>query len=398
MMKNTLRKVLFLTLFVLVLTALFVVGASAATLDGTENAAITDDATAVAAGAKARLGDNAYYTTLQNAITAANAGEGGTITMLADADYGKVTSGVSISQNITIDGGQNKYTITANIVADFYRPAAGVTFTLKNLTMTATTVDTTGQPKTDDIGIIYIPNVKATFVNIENCTITSTNDVALQAYRNNSGAFNVTNSTIFGGRYAVRFNNSDHALNVTNSTLEGGLNAIYTKGNAAMKATITNSTLTSGIIVSGTVKVTLVGNTVLDGSGAAYAAQLTSASNALTVTGNAKIKGMVKVDAGVVNFGNTDAAFAGTQIIRKVGHDYYFCDTLSEALSFAGGFDGIFTYSSVTADTIKAQYYIVSEASGVYTVTGKINIELLDDAIAAANAAKQNVVIAGRRG
>ena len=352
-------------------------------------------------GASLTVGDvTTPYATLQDAIDAANTGNGGTITMLANADYG-ITGSVEIKHNTTIDG-QGKYKITAKITTDFYRPLAGVTFTLKNLTITATTVDGSGNPTVDNISIVWIPNVQATVANVENCTITSTNDVALQAYKNNSGAFNVSNSTIFGGRYAIRYNNSDHALTITNSNIHGGEYGIITASNAAMKATITDSTITSGIRVTGTVKVTLAGNTVVDNTlittlypnagytGSEYAAHLTSGSNSLTVTGKAKIKGIVKVDAGAVNFGAEGAAYTGTQIIRKSGNDYYFYDLGNDLELQVGDC----TYSAATADAIKARYYTVSEASGVYTVTGKIDVSPLVNAINAAKNAKANIVTA----
>ncbi|MBO5355869.1 MAG: metallophosphoesterase [Clostridia bacterium] len=345
-------------------------------------------------------GTTTPYATLQDAIYAANTGNGGTITMLANADYG-ITGAVEIKHNTTIDG-QGKYTITAKITTDFYRPVAGITFTLRNLNMTATSVNGSGQPAPDDLGIVWLPDVDGTIVNVETCNITSTNDVALQAYVNDNGGYIIKNSTIFGGRVAIRFNNSDHRVEATNSQIHGGEYAVWTKKGAAMNATFTDCTITSGIYVTGTAKVTLAGKTVLDPTliktlypnagynGFEYAMQLTNGSNVLTVTGNAKIMGKVKVDAGTVNIGAEGAAYTGTQIIRKSGNDYYFYDLGNDLELQVGDC----TYSAATADAIKARYYTVSEASGVYTVTGKIDVSPLVNAINAAKNAKANIVTA----
>ena len=71
-MSKTMKRILFVTLFVICVFALTVVGASAASADG-----YADDAAAAGAGMVARVGgtvddntDATYYTTLDNAAKA----------------------------------------------------------------------------------------------------------------------------------------------------------------------------------------------------------------------------------------------------------------------------------------------------------------------------------------
>jgi hypothetical protein len=329
-------------------------------------AVISSDDITFTAGAK--LG-TCYYATLQDAIDAANAGEGGTITMLANYDYG-TTGLVSFTKNITIDG-QGKYKITASITTDFYQVASNVTLTLQNLTMTAT--KTAG----DNIAVIYLPKAPGAVVNINNCTIKSTNDIALASYKRGGGGYNISNSTIIGHTYAIRYNDSDHAINISdNSKIHGGTYAILMTGdNPCANITITDSTVTAGIYLnSGKAKVTLAGNTVVDSkliatlypdagyTGSDYAVQISTANNALTVKGNAKINGVVNHIAGTINFNES------TQIIRKSSNNYYFFDTADAAFEGLQDGDIVFTYSQTVADAAKTQGYTVSEENGYYKI------------------------------
>jgi hypothetical protein len=236
-----------------------------------------------------------------------------------------------------------------------------------------TAAKTTGNNK----AIVYIPNVAGAIVNINDCTITSTNDIALASYKNKYGAYNINNSTIIGHTYAIRYNNSDHAINISNdSKIHGGIYAILMAGSdPCANITITDSTVTAGIyLTTGKAKVTLAGNTVVDSTliatlypdkgytGSEYAVQISTANNALTVKGNAKINGVVNHIAGTINFNES------TQIIRKSSNNYYFFDTADAAFEGLQDGDTVFTYSQTAAAAAEAQGYTVNEENGCYKI------------------------------
>ena len=286
--------------------------------------------------------DDAMYGTLEEAIEAANAGDGGTIKLLADCDYGELTSDyfVMFSKDVTIDG-QGKYEITASIAADFYRVAASTTLTLQNLTMTVTT------SSGSNMGVIYLGTVNSAKVYIDNCTIRSTNDVALQASKRSGGGYYITNSTIYGGRCAVRYNNSDHMLDIKNSEIDGGSYSILMCGSdPRAEITITDSIVSDGIYLqTGRAKATLAGDTVVKSSVSGFCVCVGTANNALTVTDNVQIKGKIEVKAGgTVNFDNN---YSGMPVILHSGTDYYLHDTLLTAVADANSDSTITLYADL---------------------------------------------------
>lgn len=100
-MKRTIRNLAFISLFVFLLICLFCVVAGAETYE--------DDATAVAAGAVARVGTaggSGYYTALGDALNAA--ADGDTVTLLANTKLGTTT----IGKKLTLDGAG--HTLTAS--------------------------------------------------------------------------------------------------------------------------------------------------------------------------------------------------------------------------------------------------------------------------------------------
>ena len=316
-----------------------------------------------------------FYATLPDAITAMNnSASGGTITLLSNADYGLVTSYTNLVKNITIDG-QNKFTISADTTTCIWHIYNdGLTFTLQNLDLTVTEVNNEGNPSPHNTGIIYMDTTNWSIVSIKNCTITSTNGTALRAYKRANGKYDINGSTVFGGTYGIYYDDSNHALTITKSSIYGGMYSVATNSGSAMGATITDSTLSSGILLTGTAWVVLAGDTIVDNTliatlypnagytGSEYAAHLTSGSNSLTVTGNAKIKGIVKVDAGVVNFNESK------QIIRQNGNVYSFFDTVDAAFATALQ-DGeiVFSYNAEFANGI-AGYDVTQHPNGYYEI------------------------------
>jgi hypothetical protein len=305
-----------------------------------------------------------FYATLPDAITALNGSQsGGTITLLADVDLGTTTGTYRLDKNITIDG-QGKYKVTANATTslfELYNHNLQVAF--RNLTINVTAVNANGDPTAEiaTMGAIFMNVVKNTVVTIDNCNITSTNNIALRAQQRANGGFFITNSTIRGGTYGVYYDNSDHALNITSSTIYGGTYGIATNAGSSMDATITDSTISS-IYLTGTAWAVLAGNTVVGNTDSAYAAHLTSGSNSLTVKDTAKIVGSVNVAAGTVNFSESK------QIIRQNGNIYTFYDTVDAAFATALQ-DGeiVFSYNAELANGV-AGYEISQHPNGYYEI------------------------------
>ena len=302
--------------------------------------------------------------------------------MFANYDYGLSTTYTELPQHLVIDG-QGKYTISARTTTYLWRIYDdNKTFTLKNLTMDVTAVDSEGNPTADNMGIVFMYQTNNSVVTIDHSTIKSTNNIALHAQQRKGGAYVIQDSTIYGGTYGIYYNDSDHALNITNSTIHGGTYGILvTGGNPCTNVTITDSTVTAGIYLnSGEAKVTLAGKTVVDSTliatiykdgngnpiyaGSEYAVQITTGNNALTVKDNAKIVGSVNHIAGGLTINES------TQIIRQRGNVYYFYDTVDAAFGEWAEGDTVFTYSKAVADAIDpTKYNVATDVNDAYQIT-----------------------------
>lgn len=135
-MKRFCRKMLFFTFFAAVLAALSLFYSAAETYP--------DDASAVAAGAVARIGDegkDGYCTSLSDALCAA--ADGDTVTVLTDT----VLSPVTLTKNVTIDGQGFCVTRANTADTDYLLTLSGCEATLKNLCLNSVilkAVQTTG--------------------------------------------------------------------------------------------------------------------------------------------------------------------------------------------------------------------------------------------------------------
>ena len=215
-MKVTLRKVLLLTLFVHVLTALFVVGASAATLDNEPNADITNDATAITAGAVARIGNEggAYYKTLDLAISSAKSGD--TIKLIDDISLKNVV--FTVSEEIIIDGKKDengdRYKITATEISS-HLFTANAKFILRDVNIDCTF--TTGQAILYSSAAIYMATERCNLISSHMCIQLNKNATGLTCLVDSCDLVGLNDSAIY-----VVYNNS---LTINDSYLTAGTGA-----------------------------------------------------------------------------------------------------------------------------------------------------------------------------
>ena len=236
-MKITWKKVLLLALFVLVLTALFVVGASATVTD-------TQESTSVASYTDDASGATKYTDSLTDAIT--NAKAGSTITLLNEVNTG--ADKFTINKTLTIDGNATaKHTITSSAADPLFTVSAG--FTLQNVNVE---------------GVAVLADVSGSgALNITNSTVTGTGRVI--RFNTYTGIATISGSTINGSGDSILFVNntgvSNFDLNVENNSHLNGTASTrpiwrWAKGNGSnVDITITDSTLTSassiGVILEG---------------------------------------------------------------------------------------------------------------------------------------------------
>jgi hypothetical protein len=209
-MKVTLKKVLLLTLFVLVLTALFVVGASAATyVDDNESS----DTSAAYASVDTGDGNTYYYTKFEDAFDKANEA-GGTVQLLKNVSLDNVA--FTADKEIIIDGKKDenngRYKITATNVPNHLFDA-NAKFTLRNVDIDCT-LTTAGR------AILY--SDAAIDMAVESCNLVSSH-LCIQLNKNNGGlTCLVDNCDLVGlndSSIYVVYNNS---LTINNSYLTAG--------------------------------------------------------------------------------------------------------------------------------------------------------------------------------
>lgn len=401
-MKVTLRKVLLLALFVLVLTALFVVGASAATLDGEPDASITDDATAVTEGAVARIGNagGAYYTTVPKAVTAAASGD--TITLIADDT---VEATINIGKNLTIDGNKHWLTNTATSVL-FKITTADVKFVMQNINVDSANTSDNGLIRADSIKVDITVSKSNLFaagdvfflkssgiVRIEDCTAYSSAGQTLQGASATCDLTILRSYLYATSEVVLLFSSSGSGTtNIESSYLtSSSKGAIQLSGNNVNSRNfiIKNTTFGNDATITmpdGTEK------EIVDAEANA-AVQMTNACS-VTFVGNVTFKnGMTMDRASKTYFGTEDEDFTGAAIIKKMGNIYYYYNSV-ESANVAEA-NEIFTYSSATAATINSTPgYNATEVDGKYivsftfaTLDSEVDETITDDASAVAKGA-----------
>ncbi|MBQ8716952.1 MAG: hypothetical protein IJY43_03770, partial [Clostridia bacterium] len=449
-MKVTLRKVLLLTLFVLVLTALFVVGANAATLNSTDNADITDDATAVTAGAVARVGDagGAYYTTLQGAITAANASEsGGTITLLADVTISELAETMPISKPITIDGTNatnGKHKISATGAVNLF--AVSANFTLQNVhikyvcTADAGTIISASsfagviniknsELDSDRRGIYLYRASKASQLNISDNSVIVANGSPLaietgsgsisikDSYVLCRGTFNYSSSTAVLCYGATSGTPDNSTITVENSTIAAG-------GGYALHLRRANTVIKLGKDAIVTKNLSdVAGHKLGIGNGCSFYAQQSPSKPKLILDYNAKLEGRNSHDIRFAHSAKSQEIYFGENYTGAIvcrGHegavpgtagkttDYRFYDTLSDAIKNGYAYilinhnvdlgDQIVSISKnlnfyianiVDANIQKSNFVptITSNADVAFSITGTISVSFTGVNITASNVA-----------
>ncbi|MBO5355666.1 MAG: hypothetical protein J6B09_06335, partial [Clostridia bacterium] len=449
-MKVTLRKVLLLTLFVLVLTALFVVGANAATLNSTDNADITDDATAVTAGAVARVGDagGAYYTTLQGAITAANASEsGGTITLLADVTISELAETMPISKPITIDGTNatnGKHKISATGAVNLF--AVSANFTLQNVhikyvcTADAGTIISASsfagviniknsELDSDRRGIYLYRASKASQLNISDNSVIVANGSPLaietgsgsisikDSYVLCRGTFNYSSSTAVLCYGATSGTPDNSTITVENSTIAAG-------GGYALHLRRANTVIKLGKDAIVTKNLSdVAGHKLGIGNDCSFYAQQSPSKPKLILDYNAKLEGRNSHDIRFAHSAKSQEIYFGENYTGAIvcrGHegavpgtagkttDYRFYDTLSDAIKNGYAYilinhnvdlgDQIVSISKnlnfyianiVDANIQKSNFVptITSNADVAFSITGTISVSFTGVNITASNVA-----------
>lgn len=354
-----------------------------AMLNGVLDETITDDASAVAKGAVARIGEEgvAYFTTVPGAVAAVASGD--TITLIAD--IGSETEPLQLTgvwidilkTNITLDG--NGHTIIATSTASGYngcmikaRDYAG-NFCLKNLTIHLTYSDSAA----NDSPVLFIGVVKIT---VEDCNF-YTNRMGIYA-RQQRADVTVTNTNIYAGYYAY----DSYDTRDTSFTLTFTNCVLQSETVPAINARIDNNLI-------------LDGTTVRGGNGTDIT--LTSAdpnqSTAVTIKGNTNFTNgniAIALTEGTDSI-TFDTSYTGTQIFRKSSGNYYAYNNVDNAFADVADGDEIFTYSSTVAASINniPGYAAIEGADGKYsiiaapTLDGVTAVDITDDASAIAKGA-----------
>ena len=239
----------------------------------------------------AKIG-NTYYTTLQTALDAAQAGD--TIELLADIEATEV---IALDKNLTINGNGHKVTSSATRV--FRVTTANTEVTLNDVNMISTAVRV-GTNDIRGISIDILDNVELT---LTNCSVDFTDPSANDwAY-----AVNVT-----GG--------NNHTLTVTGGTYEGA-NVINVRG-ANHIVTVQDATLNS----------TYLDHDQYYGAGIWVQANLGSSVEATgnTFNGSNAVAFNLGTGTTLTESNNTDNT---TRCVAKIGEQYY--TSLEAALAAA---------------------------------------------------------------
>lgn len=203
----------------------------------------------------AQIGDTTY-TTLEAAITAANAGD--TITLLSDAtvNTGSSTGRYPISKSLTIDGGNHTIAINGRGFGVGMNATSDIDVTFKDVTITNSTkagrcVDTRGH-----INSLTLDNVV-----LATTGTGLTQPLTIGGNQSTVAEINIVNSTIktsedgSKGYAIITFNPID--MTITDSTIKGWA-CVYAKGPDGSAGsdgsvfTVNNSTLVSKNVYSGT--------------------------------------------------------------------------------------------------------------------------------------------------
>ncbi len=201
-------------------------------------------------------------TSLTTAISAA--GSGGTVQFAVDCSPLTVTSTITLSQDVTIDGNGHSVTISGGGSVQVFVVNSGVTVTLNDLTIANGSALLGGG--IENLGTLSVTN--STFsgnsatdfgggiLNGSTLTVTNSTFSGNSATGNgggiaNGGTLTVTNSTFSGNSATFGggiFNNGSGTLSVTNSTLSGNSATFFGGGIlnvccSALTAQLTNTIL-----------------------------------------------------------------------------------------------------------------------------------------------------------
>jgi hypothetical protein len=331
----------------------------------------------------------------QDAIDAANAGNGGTITLLDDVN---VTEQFTITKPIVINGknGDSNHKITASAAANKANLfTAQADLTLQSVDITYTNTGKAGS-------IVYSLETAVT-VTVTNCYLDSTNvAIHMQNQISTAGTVVVSGSTLISNDATLVLEGSTCNITIENQSKILARNqapdyssaAFYYLGdNAKGTLNVTNSVISGKrhlfkIRRSANPTITLGQGAIVDKNWAGLADYgITDLEDAQTfyfhdelgtiiMEGNAYIS---QLDLGAVALTNRCTRFSfsenynGTQIIRQSGNTYFFYDDVATAMSAAAAGDTVFTYSEVTADAAKAKGYTVAEENGYYKISATTN-------------------------
>ncbi|MBQ9510253.1 MAG: hypothetical protein IJR55_00920, partial [Clostridia bacterium] len=158
-----------------------------------------------------------YYVKDKSTLTAALEAvvDGDTIVLLANID---AEDRITIEKSITVDGGTNKYAISAS--KENIEEGRTINVFDANLTVTFKNLKIVGPTKTGNRGLNIGSNPNIT-VNVENCDITCAPYYAINIVKNTDYlTLNITNSYVSGWA-AINHHGNSGTITVENSTLVG---------------------------------------------------------------------------------------------------------------------------------------------------------------------------------
>lgn len=349
-MKSLRRNIFFILVFTMLLTALCVLGVGAETYN--------DDATAVAAGAVARVGEagGEYFTSLPEAVAAAP--DGGTVTLIADTTFDE---SIAITKNLTLTGtGTATFAGAGTVCTDEAAHAFNVSAAV-NFTINGDVAVTSGTPQHVLIHITAAANV--TVGGNAELTVTGSNNKSYVIWHTDGAGATVTvadNASLAaaGGR-TIETNRGKVTFRMTGGTLGGSYGLLFCPTSAYKDA---GGTAMLMEISGGTIET--ANNPIhLDGQDNSAAGTVTVRISNATLKCNGANNACIRSYAGT----NVDIQIGAGSVLTSTGIGIYLPNDTKGTLTISDG----------TVTAAKSGLYFQNTAS--------VSVELSGGAINATN-------------